>query len=149
MHLKVHISSIFGLFKYTLQLLHHTLPFSVIPSQSNLSLHLNTSTSSLSFLRNCCFISKYMTLRTELLLLSHFSRVRLCATPETAAHQAPLSLGFSRQEHWSGLPFPSPNLQLEPLTNTSPFFISIIFHFNNVISGIMYKVFWYQLLESA
>ena len=43
-----------------------------------------------------------------LLLLSHFSRVRLCATPETAAPQAPPSLGFSRQEHWSGLPFPSP-----------------------------------------
>ena len=42
------------------------------------------------------------------LLLSHFSHLRLCATPETAAHQAPLSLGFSRQEHWSGLPFPSP-----------------------------------------
>ena len=41
------------------------------------------------------------------LLLSHFSRVRLCATPETEAHQAPSSLGFSRQEHWSGLPFPS------------------------------------------
>ena len=43
-----------------------------------------------------------------LLLLSRFSRVRLCATPETAAHQAPPSLGFSRQEHWSRLPFPSP-----------------------------------------
>ena len=43
-----------------------------------------------------------------LLLLSRFSRVRLCATPYTAAHQAPPSLGFSRQEHWSGLPFPSP-----------------------------------------
>ena len=43
-----------------------------------------------------------------LLLLSRFSRVRLCATPQTAAHQAPPSLGFSRQEHWSGLPFPSP-----------------------------------------
>ena len=43
-----------------------------------------------------------------LLLLSHFSRVRLCATPEMAAHQAPPSLGSSRQEHWSGLPFPSP-----------------------------------------
>ena len=42
------------------------------------------------------------------LLLSRFSRVRLSATPETAAHQAPPSLGFSRQEHWSGLPFPSP-----------------------------------------
>ena len=43
-----------------------------------------------------------------LLLLSSFSRVRLCATPEMAAHQAPPSLGFSKQEHWSGLPFPSP-----------------------------------------
>ena len=43
-----------------------------------------------------------------LLLLSRFSRVRLCATPQTAAQQAPQSLGFSRQKHWSGLPFPSP-----------------------------------------
>ena len=43
-----------------------------------------------------------------LLLLSRFSPVWLCATLETAAHQAPPSLGFSRQEHWSGLPFPSP-----------------------------------------
>ena len=43
-----------------------------------------------------------------LLLLCHFSHVRLCATPEMAAHQAPPSLGFSRQEHWSALPFPSP-----------------------------------------
>ena len=43
-----------------------------------------------------------------LLLLSRLSRIQLCATPERAAHQAPLSLGFSSQEHWSGLPFPSP-----------------------------------------
>ena len=43
-----------------------------------------------------------------LLLLRCFSHVHLCATPETAAHQAPLSLGFSRQEYWSGLPLPSP-----------------------------------------
>ena len=43
-----------------------------------------------------------------LLLLSCFSQVRLGATPWTAAHQAPLSLGFSRQEHWNGLPFPYP-----------------------------------------
>ena len=48
-----------------------------------------------------------------LLLLSRFSRVRLCATPQTAAHQAPPCLGFSRQEHWSGLPFPSPMHQSE------------------------------------
>ena len=36
------------------------------------------------------------------------SRVRLLATPWTAAHQAPPSVGFSRQEHWSGVPLPSP-----------------------------------------
>ena len=48
-----------------------------------------------------------------LLLLSRFSRVRLCVTPQTAAHQAPLSLGFSRQEHWSGLPFLSPRHESE------------------------------------
>ena len=50
-----------------------------------------------------------------LLLLSRFSHVRLCATPETAAHQAPLSLGFSKQEYWSGLPFPSPLCESEKL----------------------------------
>ena len=45
--------------------------------------------------------------------LSRFSRVWLSATPYTATHQAPLSLGFSRQEHWSGLPFPSPMHETE------------------------------------
>ena len=40
---------------------------------------------------------------TKLLPLSCFSRVQLCATPQMAAHQAPPSLGFSRQEHWSEL----------------------------------------------
>ena len=48
-------------------------------------------------------------------LLSH---VRLFATPWTIAHQAPPSMEFSRQEHWSGLPFPSagdlPNPGIEP-----------------------------------
>ena len=41
-------------------------------------------------------------------MLSHFSRVQLYATPRTAAHQAPPSTELSRQEHWSGLPFPAP-----------------------------------------
>ena len=41
-------------------------------------------------------------------MLSHFSHVQLFATPWTVAHQAPPSMGFSRQEYWSGLPFPSP-----------------------------------------
>ena len=46
------------------------------------------------------------------------SRVRLFVTPWTVARQAPLSMGFSRQEYWSGLPFPSsgdlPNPGIEP-----------------------------------
>ena len=41
-------------------------------------------------------------------MLSRFSRVLLCATPWTVAHQAPLYMGFSKQEYWSGLPCPSP-----------------------------------------
>jgi len=43
-----------------------------------------------------------------LLLLSRFSHVQLLATPWTAAYQAPLSMGFARQEYWNGLPLPSP-----------------------------------------
>ena len=43
-----------------------------------------------------------------LLLLSGFSCARLLVTPWTVAHQAPPYMGFSRQEYWSGLPFPSP-----------------------------------------
>ena len=41
-------------------------------------------------------------------MLSHSSRVRLSVTPWTVAHKAPMSMEFSRQKYWSGLPFPSP-----------------------------------------
>ena len=41
--------------------------------------------------------------------MKSLSRVRLFATPWTAAYQAPLSMGFSRQEYWSGVPSPSPS----------------------------------------
>ena len=51
-------------------------------------------------------------------VLSHFSCVQLCATLWTVARQAPLSMGFSGQEYWSGLPFPSaghlPHPGIEP-----------------------------------
>ena len=60
----------------------------------------------------------------EVYVLSHFSRVQLFATLWTAAHQAPLPMGFSRQESWSGLPFPSPghlpNPGTEPASLMSP-----------------------------
>ena len=52
------------------------------------------------------------------------SRVRLCATPWAVARQAPLSVGFPRQENWSGLPFPSlgelPDPGMEPTSPASP-----------------------------
>ena len=54
------------------------------------------------------YMKRCLTSLLLLLLLSRFSRVQLCATPGMAAHQVPPSLGFSRQEHWSGLPLPSP-----------------------------------------
>ena len=47
-------------------------------------------------------------------VLSHFSPVQLFATLWTVAHQAPLSMGFSRQEYWSGLPCPPPGDLLDP-----------------------------------
>ena len=55
-----------------------------------------------------------------LLLLSRYSHVQLCKTPEMAAHQAPLSMGFPRQEYWCGLPFPPlgdiPDPGIEPMS---------------------------------
>ena len=56
--------------------------------------------------------------------LSHFSCVQLLATPWPVAHQAPLSMGFSRQEYWSGLPCPPlgdlPHPGIEPASLMSP-----------------------------
>ena len=49
-------------------------------------------------------------------MLSHFSHVRLCVTPWTAACRAPLSTGFSRQEYWSGFPCPLPGDLPDPGT---------------------------------
>ena len=57
-------------------------------------------------------------------MLSHFSHVQLFATPWSVALQDPLSMGFSRQEYWSGLPCPPlghhPNPGIEPESLTSP-----------------------------
>ena len=61
------------------------------------------------------YIFKYMSRNMQyilLLLLSCFSHVQLCATPWTTAYQAPPSMGFSRQEYWSGVPLPSPMLYI-------------------------------------
>ena len=60
---------------------------------------------------------------STLCVLSHFSRVQHFVTPWTIACQSPLSTGFSRQEHWSGLPFPPgdlPDPGIEPTSLLSP-----------------------------
>ena len=57
-------------------------------------------------------------------VLSSFSRVQLCASPWTVARQPPLSMGFSRQDYWSGLPCPPPgdlpNPEIKPASLTPP-----------------------------
>ena len=53
-------------------------------------------------------------------MLSRFSHVQLFATLWTVAHQAPLSMGFSRQEYWSGLPFPPPGDPPDPGIEPTP-----------------------------
>ena len=67
-----------------------------------------------------------------LLLLSCFSRVRLCVTLWTTDHLAPLSMGFSRQEYWSGLLCPPPgslpNQGIESVSLTSPVLVGRFYH---------------------
>ena len=90
------------------------------------------------------------------------SHVQLFATPWTVAYQAPPSMGFSRQENWSGLPFPSPinflrNRQKKfPFTayehSSSPHFLSTFGIFSLTIAGnlgnrkYLIAVFWGRLL---
>ena len=61
---------------------------------------------------------------TAYVLLGHFSRVQLIVTPWAVAPQAPLSMGFSRQEYWSGLPCSfledHPNPGIKPASPASP-----------------------------
>ena len=61
-------------------------------------------------LARCPRITKLAPSRQKGFMPSCFSRVRLFATPWTVARQAPLSVGFPRQDYWSGLPCPSPGI---------------------------------------
>ena len=75
------------------------------------------------------------------------SRARLLATPWTAAHQAPLSMGFSRQEYWTGVPLPSPTLssrnkqnsqESNKMARVNPYISIITLHLNEL--GSLTKV---------
>ena len=60
-------------------------------------------------------------------VLAHsVSHVQLCVTPWTIARQVPLSRGFSRQEHWSGLPFPPPGGGIFPTQRLNPSFLCLL-----------------------
>ena len=65
------------------------------------------------------------------MVLSHFSRVRLFVTSWTVAHQTPLSMGFSRQDYWSGLPCPLlgdlPDPGIVPMSLVSPALVGRFF----------------------
>ena len=67
------------------------------------------------------------------------SRIRLFATPWTIAHQAPPSLGFSRQEYWSGLPFPSPRSSTFNIAILMSFLCTL--HLTPVFDGFPLKSF--------
>ena len=78
-------------------------------------------------------------------MLSHFSRVCFFATPWTIAGQAPLSMGFSRQEYWSGLPCPPPgdlpNPGFKPASLTSPALAGGFFTSSATFVSKLY-IFW-------
>ena len=73
----------------------------------------------------------YQTIYVQACMLSRFSRVRFFVTPWTVAHQALLSMGFSRQDYWSGLPCPPPgdlpDPGIEPESHISPALASKFF----------------------
>ena len=80
-----------------------------IHTTSCLSIHLSMTFIHILAILNSAAMNIQMKVKVQLL-----SRVRLSATPWILNYQAPLSTGFSRQEYWSGLPFPSPGYLPDP-----------------------------------
>ena len=84
------------------------------------------------------------------------SGVQICETPWTAARQAPLSMGFSRQEYWSGLPFPPlrdlPNTGIEDTPPVSPALASdslLLHHLGSLHSKCIQSVYKASLDEAS
>ena len=92
----------------------------------------------------CHFLLQCMKVKMKFL-----SRVRLLATPWTAAYQAPPSMGFSRQEHWSGLPFPSPMHEVcSPTFNSNSLFSNDSVRIKpNTICEIAKKYYLWETFE--
>ena len=75
------------------------------------------------------------------------SCVWLLVTPWTSAHQAPLSMGFARQEHWSGLPLPSPNWKIGPCLINLLILTQLLMFFN--LNILIYKMSQYMLSRES
>ena len=73
------------------------------------------------------------------------SWVRILATPWTAAHQAPPSMGFSRQEYWSGLPLPSPDKWLRKFNLLA---VSVLCHFLGIHNPGHFLLEWFPNLKT-
>ena len=99
-----------------------------------------THTSYVSWIGRQVLVLRGKPSASVLLLLSHFSRVRLCATPGIAAYQAPLSMGFARKEHWSGLPLPSPQPSVV-LTNI--WLLTFKCTGKNICIMCIHELFWF------
>ena len=89
-------------------------------------------------------------------VLSCFSHVQLFTTPQTVAHQAPLSMGFSRQEYWSGLPFPCLSLYIHIYIHTHTYRYSFFRCFSivgyykilNIVYALQWKWKWSRSVKS-
>ena len=90
----------------------------------------------MSWLLNTNTMKKWKESESEVVKLKLFSRVWLFVTPWTVACWAPLSMKFSRQEYWSGLPWPSPGIFLTQGSNPGlPLWRQILYHLS--YSGIL------------
>ena len=85
-------------------------------------------------------------------MLSHFSHVQLCVTLWTVAHQASLSMGFSRQDYWHGLPCPPPgelpDSGFAPMSLKSPTLVGRLFITSVTFFIYTYMAYWRQNLIS-
>ena len=98
-------------------------PFLLSPGSPCGISSLSSSHSLFLSLSYSIYFSSFWTIPVSKCVLSHFSHVQLFAILWTVAHQTPLSMGFSRQEYWSGLPFPTPgdlpNPRIKPVSHVS------------------------------
>ena len=114
-------------FEISLPLVHST--FTLLPS-----IQIPFHSFLLSFKREISVLQCWCVSSLSTCVLSHLSRIRLFVTPSAVAHQASLSMGFSIQEYWSGLPCPSPGDLPDPVSMLGSFLKIFLRTSSSVIS---------------